>query len=76
VPPSRLRRTSEVTADQAVKVLNRFEAHNKFRDFQSFHREQAVAFKRSPAEQISSQTGECLSKATLYSTLKAHFGQS
>lgn len=65
------RRHGEATVDSVAKALNRFETYTRFRDFRSFHREQAVAFKRALAEQVSPQTGECLSKATLYSTLKA-----
>ena len=34
-----------------------------------FHVDQAIAFKRHLAEQLSRQSGEKLSKATLYSTL-------
>ena len=43
---------------------------SKYRDFKAFHISQAVAFKRSLAEQVSQRTGE-QSKATLYSTLNA-----
>jgi integrase len=41
------------------------------RDFKAFHIEQAIAFKRHLSEQISAQTGERLSKATVLSTLNA-----
>ena len=46
-----------------------FEADTKCRNFKKFHSEQAVAFKRHLAEKRSQQTGEQLSKATLYATL-------
>lgn len=65
------RRYSEASLDGHAKALNRFEVYTKFRDFRSFHIEQAVAFKRDLSEQSSQRTGERLSKATLYSTLTA-----
>jgi predicted DNA-binding transcriptional regulator YafY len=46
-----------------------FEAYTNFRDFKAFHFEQAIAFKKHFAEQRGHQSGEKLSKATLYSTL-------
>jgi integrase/recombinase XerD len=63
------KRHSEATVDAVAKALARFEANTKLRDFKTFHREQAVAFKRHPAEQDSRVTGEKLSKATRYATL-------
>lgn len=65
------KRYSEASIDAGAKALNRFEEHTKYRDFKAFHIEQAIAFKRSLADQVSSKTGERLSKATLYSTLTA-----
>lgn len=46
-------------------MLNRFEVYTKFRDFKTFHFQQAIAFKRHLAEQKNSQTGKPLSKAIL-----------
>lgn len=63
------KRHSETTIDAVAKALARFEAHTKFRDFKAFHIEQAIAFKKHLADQVSQVTGEKLSKATLYSTL-------
>ncbi len=63
------KRHSEATVDAVAKSLSRFEADTKFRDFKTFHSEQAVAFKRHLAEQNSVVTGEKLSKATLHATL-------
>lgn len=65
------RRYSEDSVDAAAKALNRFETQTRFKSFHAFHIEQAVAFKRSLAEQNGLRTGERLSKATLYSTLTA-----
>lgn len=63
------KRHGEPTVDAAAKALNRFEVHTKHRDFKAFHFEQAIAFKRHLAEQMGQQSGEKLSKATLYATL-------
>ncbi|HKW16430.1 MAG TPA: tyrosine-type recombinase/integrase [Terriglobales bacterium] len=61
---------SEQTVDGAAKALYRFEADNSFRDFKTFRIEQAIAFKRHLAEQKALRSGNPLSKATLYSTLR------
>jgi integrase len=60
---------SEPTVDAAAKALNRFEVYTKFRDFKTFHFEQAIAFKRHLAEQKGQQSGKKLSKATLHTTV-------
>jgi integrase len=63
------KRHSEPTVDAAAKALNRFEIYTRYRDFKAFHIEQAIAFKKHLAEQNGQQSGEKLSKATLYATL-------
>jgi integrase len=65
------KRYSETSLDGVAKALNRFETYTKFRDFKSFHIQQAVAFKRQLAEQRNGRTQETLSKATMYSALTA-----
>lgn len=65
------KRQSEDSLDAVAKALNRFEEYTGYRAFKAFHINQAVAFKRRLAEQVSQRTGEPLSKATLYSTLNA-----
>ncbi len=62
-------RRSEQSLDAALKALHRFETHTGFKDFKTFRREQAIAFKRHLALQANIRTGERLAKATLYSTL-------
>jgi integrase len=62
-------RHGEPTVDAAAGALARFEEHGKYRDFKSFHREQAIAFKRYLADQNNAVTQKKLSKATLHSTL-------
>jgi integrase len=54
-----------------TQALYRFESYTRFKDFKKFHIQQAVAFKAHLSRQVSRRTGECLSKATLYSTLTA-----
>lgn len=65
------KRHGEPSVDGAARALSRFEAHTKFRDFKTFRKEQAIAFKRHLAEQSAVATGKPLSKATLYSTMGA-----
>jgi integrase len=62
---------SEQTIDAVAKAIARFEAFTRYKDFKSFHIEQAKAFKRDLAEERSDRSGEPLSKATLYATLTA-----
>jgi len=63
------KRHSEPTIDAAAKALNRFEIYSKFRDFKTFHFEQAIAFKRHLAQQKGQRSGKKLSKSTLHTTL-------
>ena len=63
------KRHSEPTVDAVAKALARFEADTKYRDFRSFHFEQAIAFKKHLTEQRAQRSGEKLSKATLNATL-------
>ena len=64
------RQQQEATIDAIAKAVNRFESYTKFRDFKSFHFEQAVGFKKHLAKQCNKRTGDKLSKATLNSTLR------
>src|SRR3546814_10055141 len=50
--------------DAAAAALSKFEDYNKYRDFKSFHIQQAVGFKRKLADQVSGRTGERLSSST------------
>src|SRR5271154_4884335 len=63
------KRHSEPTVDAVAKALNRFEVYTRYRDFKEFHFEQAIAFKKQLAEQNGQQSGEKLSKSTLYAVL-------
>ena len=61
---------SPATLDMVAAALHRFEAFNRYKDFKTFRREQAISFKTHLAAQTNDATGKPLSKATLYSTLK------
>jgi integrase len=63
------KRYGEPTVDTAAKALDRFEVYTKYRDFKTFHFEQAIAFKRYLAEQKGQKSGNKLSKATMHTTL-------
>lgn len=62
---------SEQTIDAVAKAISRFEAYTRYRDFKTFHIEQAKAFRRDLAAQQAHRSGEPLSKATLYTALTA-----
>jgi integrase len=64
-------RYSEHSIDAVAMALGRFETYTKKRDFKSFHREQAIAFKRNLVEQSSRRGTGKLSKSTVVSTLTA-----
>ncbi|MBV1930494.1 MAG: site-specific integrase [Porticoccaceae bacterium] len=64
------KRQNEASIDAVASALSRFEEYMKWRDFKTFHFEQAVAFKKHLAGQKNQKTGKPLSKATLYSTLR------
>lgn len=63
------RRYSEPSVDAAAKAISRFESYNRFKDFNAFQYQQAIAFKRHFAEQTAVRSGERLSKATLLACL-------
>ena len=63
------KRQNEATVDAVAHALARFEAFGQYRDFKTFHHQQAVNFKQRLAEQNSKATGAKLSKATLHATL-------
>ena len=58
------------TIDRVAASLARFEGSTRAKHFNTFHREQAVAFKARLGEQVNARTGERLSKATVHSTLR------
>ena len=62
-------RYSEPTIDSVATAIARFEQYNGYKDFKRFHIQQAVAFKKKLAAQISTATGKSLSLATQRATL-------
>lgn len=65
------KRRDEASIDAVAKALARFEEENGHKDFKSFHKQQAVAFKRKLDEATAIKTGKPLSRATVHSTLSA-----
>jgi len=63
------KRQNEASVDAVAKALNRFEVYTRFRDFKSFHFNQAVAFKKHLAGEKNQKSGKNLSKATMHATL-------
>src|SRR5262245_19560419 len=69
-------RKAESTIDAVRKAISRYEAYTGLKDFATFNREQAVAFKKHLAKTKAERSGEVLAKATLHATinsLKAFF---
>lgn len=64
------KRRDPSTVDRVLKSLARFEQSTRRKDFKSFHRQQAVAFKNALAKALNARTGERLSKATVHSILR------
>jgi len=64
------KRQDESSLDAVTKALSRFEEYGKYRNFKTFHYQQAVGFKKYLAKQENKQTGKSLSKATQNSTLR------
>jgi integrase len=62
---------SEASVDAVAAAISRFQESINGRDFKTFHKEQAIAFKKKLAEQLNAVTGEKLSKSTLDGTLRA-----
>ena len=62
---------SEATLDAIRKALARFEDYAGARDFKTFRREQAIAFKERLSETSGLRSGEALSHSTQTSTLAA-----
>ena len=62
---------ADATLDGIRKALMRFEEYTGYKDFVTFNKEQAIAFKKHMAAQKAQRTGEPFSKATLLSTINA-----
>ena len=64
------KRRGEASIDAVAKALRRFEESTRWRDFKRFHREQAVAFKTTLAEQTNVRSAERLSWSTIQATVR------
>jgi site-specific recombinase XerD len=64
------KRQNEASVDAVAKAISRFESYTKYKDFKTFHFQQAIGFKKHLAQQKNQQTGKKLSKATLNSALR------
>ena len=65
------RRLGEHSVDAAAAALAKCEGYTKHRDFKKFHIQQAIGFKHKLSSEISQQTGDRLSRGTVFSTLNA-----
>ena len=64
-------RKSDATIDGVRKAIARFETYTGHKDFKTFNKEQAIAFKKHLATLKAERTGEALAKATLHTTINA-----
>jgi len=62
---------ADSTIDAIRKAIVRFEEDTGFKDFSTFNKEQAIAFKRHLAKQKAVRTGQPISKSTMLSTINA-----
>ena len=62
---------ADATMNGIRKALTRFEKYTGYKDFATFNKDQAVAFKKDLAGQKAQRTGQPISKATMLSTLNA-----
>ena len=64
-------RKADSTIDAIRKAIGRFEAYTGLKDFRTFHREQAIGFKKHLAATRAARTGEPMAKSTMLSTTGA-----
>ena len=64
-------RKAESTVDAVRKAISRYETYTGLKDFATFNREQAIAFKKHLAKTKAERSGEPLAKATLHATVNA-----
>lgn len=60
---------SDSTITGIQKAINRFETYTKYKNFATFNKEQAIAFKKHLAQLKAKRTSEPFSKSTIHSTL-------
>src|SRR5262245_60965697 len=64
-------RKAESTIDSVRKAIRRYEDYTGLKDFATFNREQAVAFKKQLTKMRAERSKQPLSKATLHATVNA-----
>ncbi len=62
---------SEATVDQARHAIDRYEAYTSYKDFGTFNKEQAVAFKNALVETLGQRSAQTISISTVHHTLRA-----
>jgi integrase len=62
---------ADATIDAVRKAISRFEVYTGYRDFATFNREQAIAFKKRLAGSPGARTGQSMAKSTLLATMNA-----
>lgn len=62
---------SPATIDGVRKAIHRFESYTGFKDFATFHKGQAVGFKKHMAATKATQSGKPISQATVLTTVHA-----
>lgn len=62
---------ADSTIDGIRKAILRFEEYTGFKDFKTFNKEQAIAFKKHLANMKAERTGKPISKSTMLSTINA-----
>lgn len=61
---------SEATVDHARHAIDRYETYTGFKDFGTFNKDQAVAFKTSLVETVGQRSAQPISIATVHHTLR------
>ena len=64
------RQRSPATVEQARHAIDRLEAYTGFKDFGSFNKEQAIAFKRALLSAKALRSGKPISTATVHHVLQ------
>lgn len=62
---------SEATVDQARHAIDRYEAYTGFKDFGTFNKDQAVAFKNALVETLGQRSAQPISISTVHHILRA-----
>jgi integrase len=60
---------SDATIDGFLKAIRRYEEYTRFKDFSTFNKDQAIAYKEYLKRQTNERTGKLLTKATLLTEL-------